>query len=101
MINSVLEELKLDRQQFVKNKIKRDKLIALAYILFICIVAALWYLNNQNFVIPKWLSTSIAIFLFVVPLSVLRLINYSFSDSIFYRNKAEKKYEKEFDNQTK
>jgi len=101
MINSVIQELESEREQFVKEKIKRDKLIALAYILFILIVVSFWYMNNQNFIIQKWASTSIAIFLFVVPLTVLRLINYSFTDSILFRNKAEKKYEKEFDNKSK
>lgn len=98
MISSVIHELETERKQFVKEKIERDKLIALAYILFILIVVAFWYMNNQNFVIKKWVSTSIAIFLFLVPLTVLRLINYSFTDSILFRKKAEKKYEKEFDN---
>jgi len=101
MINSVIQELELEREQFVKDKIKRDKLIALAYFLFILFVVSLWYLNNQKFVIEKWVSTCIAIFLFVVPLTVLRLINYSFTDSILFRKKAEMKYEKEFNNQTK
>lgn len=101
MINSVIQELETEKKQFVKEKINRDKLIALAYILFILIVISLWYMNNQNFLIPKWASISIAIFLFVIPLTVLRFINYSFIDSILFRNKAEKKYEKEFDNKTK
>lgn len=101
MINSVIQELEREKEQFVKDKIKRDELIAIAYFLFILIVISLWYMNNQNFVIQKWISNSIAIFLFVVPLTVLRFINYSFTDSILFRNKAEKKYEKEFDNKIK
>lgn len=101
IINSVIQELETEREQFVKEKIKRDKLIALAYTLLILIVISLWYINNQNFIIQKWVSTSIAIFLFVIPLTVLRLINYSFTDSILFRKKSEKKYEKEFNNRDK
>lgn len=100
-INSVILELEIEKEQFVKDKIKRDKLIALAYILFILIVISLWYINNQNFVIQKWISNSIAIFLFAIPLTALRLINYSFTDSILLIKKAEKKYEKEFENKIK
>lgn len=100
MINGVIEELKLEKEKYVKSKITKDKLITTAYVLFIFLVVALWFINNQDLVISKWLSISIAIFLFVVPLTVLRLINYSFID-IFYKDKAKKKYEKEFNNQTK
>lgn len=96
LINEVINELKIERENYIVSKIKTDKLHAIIYLLFVLLIISLWYLINQNLPINKWLSIGIAIILFVVPF-ILRLVNFSFVDSIFLPEKAKKKYGKEFD----
>lgn len=48
--------------------------------------------------LPIWLSNAIGLILFLISLVVMRLINHSIFDTLFFRKKAEKKYEKEFNN---
>lgn len=97
LINEVIDELKLEREDYVISKMNTDKLYFIIYLLFILLIASLWYLINQNLPINKWLSISITVFIFVVPF-ILRVFNFSFIDSIFFKSKAKKKYEKEFNN---
>lgn len=95
LINEVIDELKLERDNYVINKVKKDKLHATIYLLFVLLIASFWYLINQNLPVNKWLSITIALFLFAIPF-ILRLVNFTFIDSLFFKKKAKKKYEKEF-----
>lgn len=96
IVNEVIEELKIDAKAYVKKKIRRDyKNIAL-YLFFVLVVASLWLINKQCLTIPDLLSDIIGLALFLISLVVMRLINHSIFDTLFFKKKAEKKYEKEF-----
>lgn len=95
LINEVIEELKTEKDKYINKKISKDKLKTCAYFLFISLIAVWWFINEQKFNIGKWFQISIGLFLFILPF-VLRIFNFSFADSIFFKDKAEKKYEKEF-----
>ncbi|HMK24426.1 MAG TPA: hypothetical protein VK483_00250 [Chitinophagaceae bacterium] len=98
MINEVIEELKIDTKKYIKIKFKRDYKNIFLYLVFVLIVSSLWFVNKQYQTLPIWLSNSIGLVLFLIPLVVMRLINHSIFDTLFFRKKAEKKYEKEFYN---
>ncbi len=100
LINEVINELKLERETYVIGKIKTDKLSAIIYLLFVLLIASLWYLINQNLPVNKWLSITIAGFLFILPF-ILRVVNFSFIDAIFFKDKAKKRYEKEFNSKVR
>lgn len=97
LINEVIEELKSEKIYYVNEKIKRDRLIACAYLFFILIVISWWCFSSQNLKTPQWLSISVGLFLFLVPF-ITSFINHSFIDSVLFIEKAKKKYEKEFNN---
>ncbi len=99
LIDETISELKEDKGNFVKSKIKRDRRNADLYLVFVIFISILWSINNYCGVIPSWLSAIIGIFLNIVPLAILQIINYSFIQSVFNREKAERKYEKEFNEQ--
>ena len=80
------------------NKIKRDYKNIIIYSIFIIFVASIWLLNKQFQTLPIWLSNAIGLILFLIPLVVMRLINHSVFDTLFFRKKTERKYEKEFSN---
>lgn len=86
------------RKKYVKMKLKRDYKSILLYLIFVSVVSFLWFINKQCLTIPNWASNSIGLILFLIPLVVMRLINHSIFDTLFFREKAEKKYEKEFFN---
>jgi len=98
MINDVIDELNKEKKIYVKNKFRRDYKNIFLYFVFILFVASLWFINKQYQTLPVWLSNSIGVALFLIPLVVMRLINHSIFDTLFFRKKAEKKYEKEFNN---
>jgi len=98
MFNEVIEELKTNVKKYVKSKFKRDYRNIFLYLLFVLIVSSIWFVNKQYQTLPIWLSNSIGLFLFLIPLVVMRLINHSVFDTLFFRKKAERKYEKEFYN---
>ncbi len=95
-VNEVIEELKIDAKEYVKKKIRRDYKNIVLYFLFVLVVSSLWVINKQCLTIPNLLSNSIGLALFLIPLVVMRLINHSIFDTLFFRKKAERKYEKEF-----
>lgn len=97
LIHEVIKELKSEKIYYVNEKLKRDRLIACAYLIFMLIVIIWWCFNNQNLKMQKWLSISVGLFLFVAPF-ITSFINHSFIDSILFIQKAKKKYEKEFNN---
>lgn len=96
IVNNVIKELKIDAKAYVKKKIRRDYKNIVLYLFFVLVVASLWLINKQCLTIPNFLSDSIGLALFLIPLVVMRLINHSIFDTLFFRKKAEKKYEKEF-----
>jgi len=98
MVNEVIAELKIDSKNFVKYKFKRDYKNIFFYFIFIFFVTSLWVVNKQYQALPIWLSNTISAILFLIPLVVMRLINHSFFDTLLFRGKAKKKYEKEFYN---
>lgn len=98
MVNDVINEISTEKNIFVLNKIKRDYKNIIFYILFVVFVVVLWFLNKQNKIFQNWFLTTIGLILFLIPLVVMRLINHSFFETLFFRKKAEKKYEKEFNN---
>ena len=95
MLNEVLEELKVDAKAFIKSKLKQDYKYITMYLIFVTFITGLWFINKQRGTIPLWLSNIIGIFLFVTPF-ILRIVNFSFFSTLFFKKKAEKKYEKEF-----
>ncbi len=96
LIEEAINELQEEKTGYIKRKIKKDRNNACWYFVFIVVILTFWLVNNYCEVIPKWLSISIGIILYLVPLVVLRLIDHSFIQSVFCRKKAETKYEKEF-----
>lgn len=98
MVNEVIEELTKEKKIYVASKIRRDYKSIFIYVIFVIVVASIWLLNKQFQTLPIWLSNTIGLILFLIPLVVMRLINHSFFDTLFFRKKAEKKYEKEFNN---
>lgn len=98
MVDEVIEELTKEKKIYVSSKIKRDYKNIIIYFIFVLLVASIWLLNKQFKALPIWLSNTISLILFLIPLVVMRLINHSFFDTLFFRKKAEKKYEKEFSN---
>ena len=98
MVNEVIEELTKEKKIYVSSKIKRDYKNIIIYFIFVLFVASIWLLNKQFEALPIWLSNTIGLILFLIPSVVMRLINHSIFDTLFFRKKAEKKYEKEFSN---
>ncbi|HTB52933.1 MAG TPA: hypothetical protein VK718_09190 [Ferruginibacter sp.] len=98
MVYEVVEELKIDAKEYVRMKLRRDYKNMLFYLLFVSVVSSLWFINKESLTTIKWISNSIALFLFLIPLVIMRLINHSIFDTLFFRKKASKKYEKEFFN---
>lgn len=98
MVNEVINELKKDAKTYVKSKFGRDYKNIFLYLIFIIIVTTLWFVNKQYPTLSIWLTNTISLFLFLVPLVVMRLINHSFLDTLLFKKKARKKYEKEFYN---
>lgn len=74
----------------------RDYRNIIIYAIFVAIVCFIWFYSKQDLTISNWLSNIIGLFLFLIPLVVMRLINHSFFDSLLFRKKARKKYEIEF-----
>jgi len=99
LTNESIDELKTEKVNFVRTKIKRDRKNACIYFIFVVIITILWFIDKYCEFIPSWLSNSIGIILYIVPLAVLQILNYSFIQSVFNRVKAERKYEKEFNEQ--
>lgn len=98
MVNEAIEELSKEKKIYVKSKIKRDYKNIFIYLIFVVFAASIWLLNKQFQTLPIWLSNTIGLILFLIPLVVMRLINHSIFDTLFFRKKAERKYEKEFSN---
>lgn len=96
MVKEVIEELTKEKKIYVASKIKRDYKNIFIYIIFVLVVASIWLVNKQSQTLPIWLSNTIGLIFFLIPLVVMRLINHSIFDTLFFRKKAEKKYEKEF-----
>jgi hypothetical protein len=96
LINESIKELRIDKEKFIKTKIKRDKINAILYFLFVIFITFLSVVNNYCKLIPNWLSIIIGAILSFAPLGIFKLINCSFILSVFNRSKAEKKYEDEF-----
>jgi hypothetical protein len=97
LIYRVIEELKIEKNKYINKKLSSDQLKTYAYFLFISLIAVWWYVNEQKFNVTKWFTISIGLFLFILPF-ILRLFNFAFADSIFFKDKTIKKYEKEFNN---
>ena len=98
IINEAVEELKKERKKYIASKFKRDCKYRIFYCIFVLLLVLFWSLNKQSHTLPIWLSYAIGLILFLTPLVVMRFINLSIFDSLFYKQKAEKKYEKEFNN---
>jgi len=98
MVYDTIEELNKDKKIYVKSKLRKDYKYIFLYIVFVLFIYSLWFVNKQYQKLPFWLSNAIGSALFLIPLVVMRLINHSIFDSLLFRKKAEKKYEKEFNN---
>lgn len=98
MVFNTIEELNKDRKVYIESKLKQDYKYVFFYIIFVLFIYLLWFVNKQYETLPFWLSNTISSALFLIPLIVMRLINHSIFDSVLFRKKAEKKYEKEFNN---
>lgn len=98
MVFDTIEELSKDRKVYIESKLKQDYKYVFLYIVFVLFIYLLWFVNKQYEKLPFWLANTISSALFLIPLIVMRLINHSIFDSVLFRKKAEKKYEKEFNN---
>lgn len=98
MVFDTIKELNKDRKVYIERKLKQDYKHVFFYIIFVLFIYLLWFVNKQYETLPFWLSNTISSALFLIPLIVMRLINHSIFDSVLFRKKAEKKYEKEFNN---
>ncbi|MDR7211672.1 hypothetical protein [Flavobacterium piscis] len=98
MVYDTIEELYKDRKVYIESKLRKDYKYVFHYIIFVLFIYLLWFVNKQYETLPFWLSNTISSALFLIPLIVMRLINHSIFDSVLFRKKAEKKYEKEFNN---
>jgi hypothetical protein len=98
LIDKTITELNEEKGKYIKSKIKRDRQNSFIYFVFVLIIATLWLINNYCKLIPNWLSTLIVFIFFILPF-VLQIVSYSFIQSVFNRVKAEKNYEKEFNEQ--
>lgn len=98
MVFDTIEEINKDRKVYIESKLKQDYKYVFFYIIFVLFIYLLWFVNKQYETLPFWLSNTISSALFLIPLIVMRLINHSIFDSVLFRKKAEKKYEKEFNN---
>lgn len=96
IINEVIEELEVEKRIYVKDKIKQDCKNIFFYIIFISLISLLWFINRQKIPFKSWITDTINFILFFIPLVIMRLINHSFFDSLLFKKKAIKKYEKEF-----
>lgn len=96
LIDEVIAELKIEKKEYIKSKFSRDYKYLVIYIIFITIVTSLWFVNKQCVTIPLWFSNVIGVILFLVPLVVMKIINHSFLDTLIFRKKSRKMYEKEF-----
>jgi len=96
ILNEVISELKIDAKAYIKSKFRRDYKHIIIYLIFITFVSCLWLVNKQCETIPLWLSNVIGVILFLVSLVVMKIINHSFFDTLLFRKKSRKKYEKEF-----
>ena len=98
MVNDAINEISTEKIIFISSKIKRDYNYIIIYIIFIILVVVLWFLNKQDKKLQYWFLSTIGLILFLIPLVVMRLINHSFFETLFFKKKSEKKYEKEFNN---
>lgn len=98
MVYEIIDELTVEKKIYVKSKIKRDIKNIIIYFIFVIFVSCLWFANKQSNLFLDWFSDTIGLLLFLIPLVIMRLINHSIFDTLFFRKKAERKYEKEFDN---
>lgn len=90
MVNEVIKELKIDEKKYVENKFKQAYKNIFFYIIFILIVSSFWYINKEYKTLPIWISNTLGFFLFLTSLVVMRLINHSIFDIIFFKKKAKK-----------
>lgn len=97
LIHEVIKELEIEKSEFVNEKINKDQLRTYAYFLFVLLIAIWWYMIEQKFNVAKWFPICFGLLLFLLPF-ILRLFNFSFVDSIFFKEKSIMKYEKEFNN---
>jgi len=98
------KDKKREKEQYVSNKLRKDKRQKVGYCTFIVIVLLLWIVNNYlyEFIsVPKWLSAIIGLVLYVIPLVIMRFIDHSHIKNIFCSKKAKLKYQQDFENQVK
>ncbi len=95
-INTVIEELKVESKKYVDKKIKQHQKYIFIYSIFVISITLLWLFNKKCQTIPIWLTNVIGLILFLIPLVVMRLINHTIFDVLFFRKKTAKKFEKEF-----
>ena len=98
MVNDEIGELNKDKKIYIKSKVRRDYKNIFFYAIFVFFIYLLWFINKEYKTLPFWFSNTICSALFLIPLVIMRLINHSIFDSLLFRKKAEKKYEKEFNN---
>lgn len=90
MVNKVIEELMKEKEIYVKSKIKRDYKNIIFYLIFIFFVTSIWFINKQFQTFPIWLSNIIGLILFLIPLVVMRLINHSIFNTLFFKKRRKK-----------
>ena len=98
IVYDTIEKLKSEKEIYILSKIKQDKKYFLSYLIFILIMTAIWFLSKNSEYFQNWFNTTILFLLFFIPLVVMRIINHSFIDYVINRNKAIKKYEREYYN---
>jgi hypothetical protein len=96
LVFETIQELKIEKDIFVKSKVKQDIKYIRYYFMFVFAVSILWFLSKQTQIFEDWFISVTGFVLFIIPLVVMRLINHSIFDSLLFRKKAEKKYENDY-----
>jgi hypothetical protein len=101
-LNKSIQQTQYERKidEYVNKKIKQDQKKGYIYIFFIVSILVLWLINNKYVFVPapKCLLALIGFVLyglpFVIPVVKIKISVFS---SIFRKNTAREKYQKEFD----
>lgn len=96
LLSSELNEIEVEKNKYINDRIHKNRVNMLLYILFVIIIITFWILNNCYDTIPRWLSNIIGISLFVVSSFIMNLINHSFLKLVFNKKKAISKYGADF-----
>jgi hypothetical protein len=100
LLHETINEMDVEKNEYVNQKIKRDRRYTCFYIAYIIVIIVLWFISSKYVFIctPKYVLAIIALVLHVTPF-IMRFINHSYIKRAFCAKKAKIIYEKEFRSQ--